>query len=174
MKRTPHNFGVGLLAALLVLPSESQANEATIIGVYENCQPVSSTIILDDRIEQGDSIVAQAEAAGTGLAFDQALPRMIAVLERNGIKDISIQRRGKCTVGQRTQFVEAIIGYCGEKISRAEIMVDGNLFFSRSGTEVDFETFIGEAREKLRAVGLTGDPRVSLSSNVDCGTETTN
>jgi len=174
MKKTPYIFVIGLLATLLVLPPELRANEATIIGVYENCQPVSSTIILDDQIELGDSIVAQAEAAGTGRAFDQALPRMIAVLERNGIKDISIQRRGKCTEGQSTQFAEAMIGYCGEKISRAEIMVDGNLFFSRSGTEVDFETFIGEAREKLRTIGFTGDPRVSLSSNVDCGTETTN
>ena len=174
MKRTLYSSGIGLLAALLVLQSELRANEATIIGVYENCQPVSSTIILDDQIEQSDGIVAQAEAAATGRTFDRALPRMIAVLERNGIKDISIQRRGKCTEGQSTQFVEAMIGYCDEKISRAEIMVEGNLFFSRSGTEVDFETFIGEAREKLRTIGITGDPRVSLSSNVDCGPETTN
>ena len=174
MKKILYNPGTALAIALFALPLPLQANEATIIGVYENCQPVSSTIIVSDEIEQGDSIVAQTEAAGIGRSFDQALPKMIASLEKSGIKDISIQRRGACTQGQQGQFVEAMIGYCDEKISRAEILVDGDLFFSRSGTEVDFETFIAEAREKLGTIGIIDDPRVSLSSNVDCGQDSSN
>jgi hypothetical protein len=174
MKMILYSPGVALAVVLLALPLPLRASEATIIGVYENCQPVSSTIIVSDEIEQGDSIVAQAESAGLGRVFDQALPKMIATLERNGIKDISIQRRGACTAGQQGQFVEAVVGYCDDKISRAEILVDGDLFFSRSGTGVDFETFIAEAREKLRTIGITDDPRVSLSSNVDCGPDSLN
>lgn len=169
MKKTHCIIGAGLLAVSLATPLQSAADEATIIGVYENCRPVSSTIIVNDQIEQAHRIVAQAEAAGIGRAFDQALPLMIASLEGNGVKDINVQRRGACSEGVSGQFVEAIVGYCGEKISRAEILVDGNLFFSRSGTEVDFETFTDEARDKLRSIGITDEPRVSLSSNVDCG-----
>ena len=91
MKKTHYSIGAGLLAASLAAPLQSVANEATIIGVYENCQPVSSTIIVSDQIEQAHRIVAQAEAAGIGRAFDQALPRMIASLEGNGVKDINEQ-----------------------------------------------------------------------------------
>lgn len=169
MNRIPQSLGVGPLLASLFLCSVASANKATIIGVYENCQPISSTIIVSERTEQSDGIVAQAEAAGIGLSFDQALPRMIAVLETNGVKDISVQRRGVCETGNQGQFVEAVVGYCDEQIARAEIMVDGNLFFSRSGTGIDLDTFLGEARDKLRTVGIISDPRVSLSSNVDCG-----
>lgn len=176
MNKTPYRHCTGLILASVALASitlseMSSANEATIIGVYENCQPVSSTILVSEQIEQAHSIVAQAEAAGSGRSFDRALPDMIAALEKNGIKDISIQRRGVCVEGQQGQFVEAVVGYCDDKISRAELLVDGDLFFSRTGTEVDFDTFISEAREKLRSIGITGDPRVSLSSNVDCSGE---
>ena len=170
MKNKRYGIVAGLVG-VLALPQLLAANEATIIGVYEDCQPVSSTILVDEQIEQSGRIVAQAEAAATGRDFEQALPLIIASLEKNGIRDISVQRRGVCSQGDRGQFVEAVVGYCDEKVARAEIVIDGNLFFSRSDTDVDFETFISEAREKLRAIGITADPRVSLSSNVDCGTE---
>ena len=172
MKNTPYCLCIGLALASVATSPAAIANEATIIGVYENCEPVSSTIIVSEQVGQAHSIVAQAEAAGTGRPFDRALPDMIAALEENGITDISIQRRGACNEGQQGKFVEAVVGYCNDRIARAELMVDGNLFLSRSGTEVDFDTFISEARDKLRSVGITVDPRVSLSSNVDCSGET--
>ncbi len=174
MKTILYSFAIGMFVGLSVAPQQLMANEATIIGVYENCRPVSSTIIVDEQIEQADRISAQAEAAGTGRSFEQALPRIIASLERSGIKDISVQRQGRCGEPEHGKFVEAVVGYCGEQISRAEIVIDGDLFFSRSGTKVDFETFLDEARIKLRSIGIFGDPRVSLSSNVDCGPDSSN
>ena len=77
MKTILYSFAIGMFLGLLAAPQQLLANEATIIGVYENCRPVSSTIIVNEQIDQADRISAQAEAAGTGRSFEQALPRMI-------------------------------------------------------------------------------------------------
>ena len=167
---------MGLLTGVLLSPVPALANEATIIGIYEDCLAVSSTIIV--RGQPGeldpayvDRIVAQAESASTGLAFDQALPLMISSLEHSGIENIDVQKQGACGIASHGKYVEAVVGYCGDKVSTAEILIDGDVFFRHSGTKLDFGTFVNEARERLKTVGIFDDPRVSLSNVAECSPE---
>ena len=167
---------MGLLMGLLASPGPVLSNEATIIGIFEDCLPVSSTIIVRGRsgeldLEQADRIVAQAEAASSGLLFDQALPLMIASLEHNGIENIEVQKQGACGSVGHGKYVEAVIGYCGEKVNSAELLIDGDVFFRHSGTELDFDSFVNEARERLKSIGIFQDPRVSLINVSDCNPE---
>lgn len=177
MKSRQFCIPIGLLIGLLASPGPVLSNEATIIGIFEDCLPVSSTIIVRGRpgeldLEQVDRIVAQAEAASSGLHFDQALPLMIASLEQNGIENIDVQKQGACGSVGHGKFVEAVIGYCGEKANSAEILIDGDVFFRHSGTELDFDSFVNEARVRLKSVGIFQDPRVSLINISDCNPET--
>jgi hypothetical protein len=167
---------MGLLMGLLASPGPALSNEATIIGIFEDCLPVSSTIIFRGRpgeldLEQVDRIVAQAEAVSSGLRFDQALPLMIASLEHNGIENIDVQKQGACGSVGHGKYVEAVIGYCGEKVNSAELLIDGDVFFRHSGSELDFDSFVNEARERLQSVGIFQDPRVSLINVSDCNPE---
>ena len=133
------------------------SNEATIVGVYENCLAESSTIFVGpghfDPM-RADSIVAQAEAAGEGKSFEQALPLMIASLERNGIENILVEKQGHCDIGGRGKYVEAIAGYCGEQLARAELFVDGTVFFRQTGPELVLDDFMSDARKKLNSAGI--------------------
>jgi hypothetical protein len=167
---------MGLLMGLLASPGPALSNEATIIGIFEDCLPVSSTIILRGRsgeldLEQIDRIVAQAEAASSGLRFDQALPLMVASLEHNGIENIDVQKQGACESVGHGKYVEAVIGYCGEKVNSAELLIDGDVFFRHSGSELDFDSFVNEAKERLQSVGIFQDPRVLLINVSDCKPE---
>lgn len=160
-----------LCCSLLALPASVFANEATIVGVYENCIAESSTIFIGPgQVDplRADSIVAQAEAAGDGMSFDLALPLMIASLERNGIKNILVQKQGHCGVGGHGKYVEAIAAYCGGDLARAEVFVDGTVFLRQSGPKLVLDDFITEARKKLNSAGILTNPRVSLSNLPDC------
>ena len=166
----------GLVGACLLNAGIAQAGNATIIGIYEDCQPVSSTIVVDANSSgidpaQLDRIVAQAEAAGIGIEFDQALPLMIATLEQYGVKNINVRKQGACGTVGHGKFVEAVIGYCGEQFDGAEVLVDGDVFYRHQGDSLDFDTFVSTAREKLKTIGIYDDPRVSLSNSADCQTE---
>ena len=161
----------GLCWCLLALPFSVSSNEATIVGVYENCIAEVSTIFIGPgqaKPMQVESIVAQAEAAGNGKSFDQALPLMIASLESNGIKNILVEKQGHCDVGGHGKYVEAIAGYCGEQLTRAEVFVDGTVFFRQTGSKLVLDDFISEARSKLNAAGILTNPRVSLNNLSDC------
>ena len=163
-------------AAETTVPASGIADEATIVGVYENCIAESSTIFLGPgRVEptRAENIVAQAEAAGEGKSFEQALPLMIASLERNGIKNILVEKQGHCDVGGRGKYVEAIAGYCGEQLASAELFVDGTVFFRQTGPELVLEDFISEARKKLNSAGILTNPRVSINNLPDCPQQTT-
>lgn len=152
-------------------PTSGLADEATIVGVYENCIAESSTIFLGPgRVEPTleESIVAQAEAAGAGMSFDQALPLMIASLEHNGIENILVEKQGHCDVGGRGKYVEAVAGYCDEELTRAELFVDGSVFFRQTGPDLVLDDFISEARMKLNSAGILTNPRVSLNNLSDC------
>ncbi len=159
-----------------MVPASGVADEATIVGVYENCIAESSTIFLGPgRVEPtlAENIVAQAEAAGDGKSFEQALPLMIASLERNGIKNILVEKQGHCDVGGRGKYVEAIAGYCGERLASAELFVDGTVFFRQTGPELVLDDFISEARKKLNSAGILTNPRVSINNLPDCPQQTT-
>lgn len=161
----------GLILGLFWMPQEALGGEATIFGVYEDCQPVSSTVFVRSEqlsTAQTDNIAADAEAAGNGLEFDQALPAIIASLENNGIKDIQILRQGDCNVRVESKFVETVVTYCDEKIINAELYIDGTVFFRQSGPKLVLDEFITAARRKLEAVGVFADPRFSLNNTVDC------
>ena len=165
---------IGITAALMMAAPFSQAQDATIIGVYENCQPISSTIIVNappDRDDQIDRIVAQAEAAGNGVDFDQGLSLMVSVLQEHGIEQVDIQKQGDCSVAGHGKFVEAIIGYCGEYFRSAEVRVDGDLLYQHRGTSLNYGEFVHTVREKLQGIGIFDEPRVSLVDASDCGQE---
>ena len=166
----------GLLGALLLNTGAAQAGNATIIGIYEDCQPISSTIVMDARSgdvdpAQLDRIAAQAEAEGIGIDFDQALPLMIATLQEYGVENINVQKQGACGTAGHGKFVEAVIGYCGEQFDSAEVRVDGDIFYKHQGDSLDFDSFVSTAREKLKTIGVFDDPRVSLTNSADCQTE---
>ena len=159
------------LFCLLTLSVSASANEALIIGVYDNCTAESSTIVLEPgQLDpmRADSIVAQAEAAGSGLGFDQALPLKILSLKSNGIENIQVQKYGECGIASHGKYVEAVATYCSGQLTSAEVIIDGNVFLHRSGNELVFDTFVAEAREKLQEIGIFDDPRVSLNNLSDC------
>ena len=162
-----------LLTVLCFLPGPLLAQQATIIGIYEECTPVSSMVMIDaDQMTRADDIAARATAAADGLGFDRAVPVMIESLKRNGITDVRVRRQGQCTDGAPYQFIEAIIDYCGEKLAQAQIHIDGDIFFNKRGTGLELEDFMSEAQEKLSAIGIFEIPRVSLNNLPDCQQET--
>ena len=159
------------LFCLITFAAAAHANEALIIGVYDNCQAQSSTIVLEPGQldpRRVDSIVAQAEAAGAGLGFDRALPLKIASLESNGIQNIAVYKYGACGAASHGKYVEAIATYCSGQLTNAEIHIDGSVFLRRSGSELVFDAFVAEAREKLQEIGIFDDPRVSVNNLSDC------
>ena len=159
------------LICLSALSAPVAASEALIIAVYDDCAAQSSTIVLEHgRLDpmRADSIVAQAEAAGTGLSFDQALPLKIASLQRNGIENIEVQKYGDCGVTSHGKYVEAIATYCSGQLASAELFVDGSVVLRRSGPKLVFDTFVSEARNKLKEMGVFDDPRVSVNNLSDC------
>lgn len=159
------------LLCLLALPISVSANEALIIAVYDNCTAESSTIVFEPgQLDpmRADNIVAQAEAAGTGLSFDKALPLKIASLESNGIKNIQVQKYGECGVAGHGKYVEAIATYCSGQLANAEVHIDGTVFLHRSGSDLEFDTFVTEARQKLQEIGIFDNPRLSVNNLSDC------
>ncbi len=159
------------LFCLFALPLSASANEALIIGVYDNCTAEASTIVLEPgQLDpmRADSIVAQAEAAGSGLSFDKALPLKIASLESNGIKNIEVKKYGNCGVARHGKYVEAIATYCSGQLTSAELFVDGAVYLRRSGSKMVLDTFKSEVREKLQEIGIFDDPRVSVNNLSDC------
>ena len=160
-----------LFPGLFTLPGLASADEATIFGVYEDCVAISSTVLVKSSqlsVSQADDIAAQAEAAGYGLEFDQALPVMISSLEKSGIRNIEIQRQGNCNVRSHGKYVEAVVDYCNEKVVKAEIHIDGTVFFQQHGAAIALGDFVNAARHKLEAAGIYGDPRFSLNNITDC------
>lgn len=162
-----------LLTVLCCLPGTAWAQQATIIGVYEECTPVSSMVMIDaDQLTRADDIAARAVAAADGLGFERALPVMIESLKRNGITDVRVRRQGQCTDSTSHQYIEAIIDYCGEKPVQAQVHIDGTVFYDKSGAGLVLEDFLSEAQEKLSARGIFEIPRVSLKNLPDCQQET--
>ena len=141
----------------------------------ETAEPATTIFLGPGRVEPTleESIVAQAEAAGAGMSFDQALPLMIASLEHNGIENILVEKQGHCDVGGRGKYVEAVAGYCDEELTRAELFVDGSVFFRQTGPDLVLDDFISEARMKLNSAGILTNPRVSLNNLSDCPQQTT-
>ena len=162
-----------LLLILYFPPVVVSAQQATIIGVYEECTPVSSTVMIDsNELTRADEIAAQAVAAADGLGFERALPVMIESLKGNGIKDVRVRRQGQCTDSKTYQFIEATIDYCVDKPTKAQVQIDGNVFYDQSGAGLVLENFMSTAQEKLNAIGIFEIPRVSLNNLPDCQQET--
>ena len=160
-----------LLLGCAVMPAAAQ--DATIIGVYEQCVAVSSTVVV--KAEQltesrASQIAARAEAAGSGLAFERALPRMVASLERDGVQNIRVVEQGRCQVRDEDRTVEAVATYCGTKLVTAELFVDGAMILRQSGDRLTLDGFVAESRNRLRESGVVGEPEISLHNSAECET----
>lgn len=161
----------GFFCGLLALPGLVSAEDATIVGVYEDCVAVSSTVFVQSKQltpAQAHRIAAQAEAAGSGQRFELALPAMIAALERNGIDSIEVRKQGQCGADDQGKIVQATVDYCGESPVNAAVYVDGALFFRQSGAGLDFDDFIAQARNRLQKAGVPGNLKISLNNTSDC------
>jgi len=153
---------------LALLPIAAIADDATIIGVYENCQFVTSTVVVDKSELLGAA--AQAESAATGLGFDEAVGAMVGELERRGVKTISVRRQGfaGCAPASSGNFVEAIADYCGERLVNAAVKVDTVIFAQTQTPDASFEQFVRDTARKLRQSGIWDTPKIVINSN-ECG-----
>jgi len=157
---------------LALLPIAASADDAVIIGVYENCEFVTSTVVVDKPELLGAA--AQAELAANGLGFEQGIGAMVGELERNGVKTISVRRQGfeGCAPPSSGNFVEAIANYCGERLVNAEVRVDTVVFAQTRIPNASFERFVRDTAQKLKQRGIWDTPRIVINSNNsnECGT----
>lgn len=165
---------VFLLGVLVSLPGV--AADAVIIGVYKDCRVISSTVMIqptaiDDIDTQNAAAKAEALAATTG--FEAALPEMVKLLERSGIRDTEIRRQGYlgCKTPGSGKYVEAVGSYCGVQLVNAEIRVDGKLFVREANPEQSLEQFVDGAVAKLQRDGIWDRPRVTIETAADCPPE---
>jgi hypothetical protein len=109
----------------------------------------------------------EAELAATGLGFERAVPAAITVLQRFGVKDVSVERRGyeECQQPTTIKYAEAIGVYCGDRLVSAEIRVDGKVFAQSTDPALSFEDFVARERVRLRSSGIWDAPRVVVNAN---------
>ncbi len=168
------------LVAIALLPAfwatTAFAADAVVIGVYANCQPVSSTVMIKPgTVPEPDAqtAVAKAEALTAAAGFDQALPQVVKILERYGVKETEIRRQGYggCEPPTSGKYVEALGSYCGAQLVSAEVRVDGKLFLRQANPDQSLEDFVSAATRQLRRKGIWDRPRVSVSNAEGCEPE---
>jgi hypothetical protein len=147
--------------------------EATMVGVYENCQFMTGSVFVegdDLSAEEKASASAAVESALIRYGFDGALPYASRALKRYGIQTIKIKRQGFDGCGNITsgKFVQAIGNYCGDRLVSAEIRVDGKVMVKKTGGLSSFEAFVDESLIELRRQGIWDRPRVEVNSEGTC------
>ncbi len=153
---------------LALTPIAVFADDATIVGVYEDCRFVTSTVVVGKSELAGAA--ARAQLAAAGLDFDEAVGAMVGELERAGVRTISVERQGVegCAPASSGNFVEATANYCGERLVTAAVTVDRVMFAQIQGPDVPFEQFVRDSARKLQQSGIWDTPRIVINSN-ECG-----
>ncbi len=153
---------------LALCPFTALGEDAVIVGVYEDCKLVTSTVIVDRPQLFGAR--ARAESAARGLGFEEGVSAMIRELEAGGAESISVQRRGfaGCAPASSGNFVEAVATYCAERLISAEVRVDRVVFAQTRATGVSFEDFVRNTQRRLQQSGVWDTPRIVIHSN-ECG-----
>ncbi len=151
----------------------SYGAEATMVGVYEDCQFMTGSVFVegdDLSAEEKASASAAVESAIIRYGFDGALPYASRALKRYGIQAIKIKRQGYAGCSNITsgKFVQAIGNYCGERLVSAEIRVDGKVMVKKTGGLSSFEAFVDESLLELRRQGIWDRPRVEVNSEGAC------
>jgi hypothetical protein len=162
-----------MLAIVLWSASPALGADATMVGVYENCQFVTGSVFVegdDLSVEEKASASAAVESAIIRYGFDGALPYASRALKRYGIQAIRIKRQGFEGCGNVTsgKFVQAIGNYCGDRLVSAEIRVDGKVIIKKTGDLASFEAFVDDALIELRRQGIWDQPRVEVNSDGTC------
>lgn len=162
-----------MLAGVMWAASSAYGADATMVGVYENCQFVTGSVFVegdDLSAEEKASASAAVESAIIRYGFDGALPHASRALKRYGIQSIKINRQGFEGCGYVTsgKFVQAIGNYCGDRLVSAEIRVDGKVMVQKTGDLSSFEAFVDESLVDLRRQGIWDRPRVEVNSEGAC------
>ena len=158
----------------VLFSSTGVAADALIIGVYKDCRLVSGTVMLQSApTAEAQTAVAKAEALMATAGFEAALPDMVKLLERHGIRDTEVRRQGflGCKTPSSGKFVEAVGSYCGVELVSAEIRVDGKLFAREANPEQSLDQFVDAAVSKLQRDGIWDRPRVTIETATDCPAE---
>lgn len=171
----------GILAGVLsigIFSSAAFSSEATIVGVYEDCKFLTSTVFVkSDELTTQDALQIAVEAEISRLQtdnFDQSIPPVVDTLKRHGIKSITLDRQGfaGCAAPGTGKFVEAIATYCGARLVNAEIKIDRELFSSRKNPKSSFDSFVKSALRDLHRAGIWDPLRIVVNSEGDCEGET--
>ena len=177
MTQRAWRFSGGILAgffATWIVINTAYSSEATIVGVYENCKFVTSTVFVkDDGISTQDAQQIAVEAEMSRLQtdnFDQSIPPVVDALKRHGIKSITLDRQGfaGCAAPGTGKFVEAIATYCGAKLINAEIKIDREVFSSRKNPSSSFDAFVQTSIRDLHRAGIWDPLRIVVNSEGEC------
>lgn len=156
--------------AMLGVANAGMTDGVRIIGVYENCSFRNVTVVVQNpTVAHHVSVEAEIAAAGKS-SFDQASTAARQVLENYGIKDVTLEQRGYsgCARPASGKFVEAVGMYCDGKLVRAEILVDGKVFASRTDQRLSLDDFVGRQRKRLQAQGIVEEPKITVQNDQNC------
>ncbi|MDH3693282.1 MAG: hypothetical protein OER96_01755 [Gammaproteobacteria bacterium] len=165
---------ITIVFALGIVINPAFSSEATIVGVYENCKFVTSTVFVngdDMSTQDAQQIAVEAEMSRLQTDnFDQSIPPVVDALKRHGIKSITLDRQGFAGCGNpgTGKFVEAIATYCGAKLINAEIKIDRETFSSRKNPESSFDAFVQTSLRDLHRAGIWDPLRIVVNSEGEC------
>ncbi len=167
----------GILAGIYltgVAINPAYSSEATIVGVYENCKFITSTVFVQsEELSEQDAQQIAVEAEMSRLQsddFDQSIPPVVDTLKQHGIKSITLDRQGfaGCAAPGTGKFVEAIATYCGAKLINAEIKIDRETFSNRKNPSTSFDDFVQTAIRDLHRAGIWDPLRIVVNSEGEC------
>jgi len=165
--------GCGLLA-LLLSAAGVYAADAMVVGVYEKCRYTNVTVFIKDGAVTGTdarAVAVEAEiAASRSRNFNGATAAAVSVLNRYGIKDIKVDRRGEegCNIQTTGRYVEAIGHYCDGSLVRAEISVDGKVIAEQKDIKISLDEYVERESVKLKKQGIADQPRVVVQDDANC------
>lgn len=164
-----------ILAVLTFLFASSvQASQATIVGMYDSCEYLTSGVFIDKGVLPDDvalSVTAEFELLTRGASFADTVIRGKQQLGQYGITDVEVKQTGSigCSSRLTGYFVQAVGNYCDERLVSAEIRVDGELFSKQDAPTISFQDFVDRSTARLRAAGIWDQPRVTVRSQGTCG-----
>ncbi len=167
----------GALAATLgmgISINISIASEATIVGVFENCKFITSTVFVkndDISAQEAQQIAAEAELSRPQTDnFEQSVPPVVDALKRRGVQSVTLDRQGfaGCAPAGTGKFVEAIATYCGAKLVNAEIKIDREVFAIRKNPASSFDSFVQTSLRDLHRAGIWDPLRIVVNSDGEC------
>ena len=170
-------LSIWTLAIFFWATSNAYASSATLVGVYQDCQYVTSSVFVvgpEISVDDKASAVAAVESAIIRYGFEGALLHASKTLKHYGIEQVEVERQGfaGCRKTPSGKFVQAIGNYCGGNLVSAEIRVDDKIILKKTGDLLSFDAFVNDSLGSLRRQGIWDRPHVEVNSAGNCESTT--